>query len=167
MNKNRWVFALILLLLASFACNFLTGAKKDAPAVEQAAPTQALENQEPLEIPTLPEPEAVATDVQKLPDLSGSDVKTEFPLPADVSDVMDLGNGGINFQTKISIKDAIAFYRENFSKQGYKEREINAAITDLTFSLVFDGHTSGKAIVVQGVDLGSGSININIRFESL
>ena len=32
------------------------------------------------------------------------------------------------------------------------------------FSVVFDGHPSGEAIVVQGVDLGE-SVNINLRFE--
>ena len=79
----------------------------------------------------------------------------------------DMGNGAINFQAKIGLQDAISFYRDSFGKLGYKEREINTAITDSTFSLVFDGHANGKAIVVQGVDLGSGSTNINIRFEDI
>ena len=63
-----------------------------------------------------------------------SEYNTEFPLPADVSDFTDMGNGTINFQTKMSLKDAIAFYREAFSKAGYKERTINTAITDATFT---------------------------------
>ncbi len=79
---------------------------------------------------------------------------------------MDLGNGAINFQTKLSLQETLTFYREAFAQAGYTEREINTAITDSTFSLVFDGHASGKAIVLQGVDLG-GSTNVNLRFEDL
>jgi hypothetical protein len=33
--------------------------------------------------------------------------------------------------------------------------------------MVWDGHPSGKAIVVQGVDLGDGSVNVNIRLEDV
>jgi len=33
--------------------------------------------------------------------------------------------------------------------------------------MVFDGHPNGKSIVVQGVDLGNGTTNINIRFEDV
>jgi hypothetical protein len=92
---------------------------------------------------------------------------TEFPLPTNISGFTDLGDGAINFQTKISVQEAVSFYRESFAKQGYKERTINASITDTTLSLVFDGHASGKAIVVQGVDMGGGVLNINIRFEKI
>src|SRR3989304_4348511 len=77
-----------------------------------------------------------------------------------------LGDGPINFQTDMNLTDTIAFYREAFTKLGYTERTINTAITDTTFSMVFDGHASGKAIVIQGVDLG-GSTNVHIRFEAI
>jgi hypothetical protein len=33
--------------------------------------------------------------------------------------------------------------------------------------MVFDGHSSGKSVVIQGVDLGSGTLNINIRLENV
>jgi len=46
------------------------------------------------------------------------------------------------------------------------EREINTTIEDATFSMVFDGPPSGKAIVIQGVNLGE-AVNINIRFEDI
>jgi hypothetical protein len=67
----------------------------------------------------------------------------------------------------VSVEDAIAFYRDAFAGAGLTERTINTAITATTFSMVFDGHASGKAIVVQGVDLGNGTTNINIRFEDV
>ena len=92
---------------------------------------------------------------------------TKFPLPGSVSNFTDTGNSSINFQTDLSIKDTIAFYRDAFKKEGITERTINTAITDTTFSLVFDGDPSGEAIVVQGVDLGNGKTNVNIRYEKV
>lgn len=113
-------------------------------------------------------PEVNPTTGMESPTQDGSTAtQTDFPLPENISNLTDLGNGAINFQTTITITEAIAFYRDAFSKAGYTEREINTAITDETFNLVFDGHTSGKAIIVQGVDLGAGSINISIRLEDI
>jgi hypothetical protein len=97
----------------------------------------------------------------------GGGNKTKFPLPGNVSSFTDTRNDSINFQTTLSLEDTIAFYRDAFGKQGLTERTINTAITDTTFSLVFDGDPSGKAIVVQGVDLGNGKTNVNIRYEDV
>ena len=96
-----------------------------------------------------------------------SSYNTKFPLPGNVTNFTDMGNGSINFQTNLSLKDTIAFYRDAFKKEGITERTINTAITDTTFSLVFDGDPTGLAIVVQGVDLGNGKTNVNIRYEKL
>ncbi len=97
----------------------------------------------------------------------GGGNNTKFPLPGNVSNFTDTGNDSINFQTTLNLEDTIAFYRDAFGKQGLTERTINTAITDTTFSLVFDGDPSGKAIVVQGVDLGNGKTNVNIRYEDI
>ena len=98
---------------------------------------------------------------------NSSGYNTKFPLPDNVSNYTDTGNSSINFQTSLSLKDTIAFYRGAFTKQGLSERTINTAITDTTFSMVFDGDPSGEAIVIQGVDLGNGKINVNIRYEKV
>jgi hypothetical protein len=99
---------------------------------------------------------------------SGSNAyNTKFPLPANVSNFTDLGNNSINFQTTLSLTDTISFYRDSFKKAGLTERTANTAITATTFSLVFDGDPSGEAIVVQGVDLGNGKTNVNIRYEKV
>jgi hypothetical protein len=98
---------------------------------------------------------------------AGSGYDTKFPLPSSVVNFTDTGKGSINFQTKMSLKDTVQFYREALQKQGLKERPENTAITDQTFSLVFDGDPSGQAVVVQGVDLGNGLTNVNIRYEKL
>lgn len=96
-----------------------------------------------------------------------SGYNTKFPLPSDVSNFTETGNGSINFQTGMSLKDTIQFYRNAFKNEGLVERTVNTAITDTTFSLVFDGDPSGQAIVVQGVDLGNGKTNVNIRYEKV
>jgi len=61
----------------------------------------------------------------------------------------------------------VAFYRDAFKSAGYVERDILTGISEDTFSIVWDGHPSGKAIVVQGVDLGDGRVNVNVRFEDV
>ena len=97
----------------------------------------------------------------------GSGYNTKFPLPDSVVNFTDTGNGSINFQTKMSLKDTIDWYRTAFTKEGLKERTVNTAITDTTFSMIFDGDPSGQAIVIQGVDLGNGLTNVNIRYEKV
>lgn len=92
---------------------------------------------------------------------------TKFPLPQSIKNFTETSDGQVNFQTPMSLKDTIAFYRQAFGKAGLKERTENTAISDTTFSLVFDGDPSGKAIVVQGVDLGNGTTNVNLRYESV
>lgn len=92
---------------------------------------------------------------------------TEFPLPSTVeSFTKGTQASQINFATKLSVKEAENFYRTELTKQGYTERTINTAATETTFSMVYDGHTSGKQIVVQGVDLG-GKTNVNVRLEKV
>lgn len=92
---------------------------------------------------------------------------TNFPLPSSVVNFTATGNGAINFQTKMSLTDTIAWYRQAFSQKSLKERTANTAITSGTFSMVFDGDPSGQAIVIQGVDLGNGLTNVNIRYEKV
>jgi len=167
MRKYIWMVAIAALVVATLACNAVMGTGNNQGPEQKSAPeTEATRAIPPgLEPETLPATEPAAVPVEKTP--SAGTYNTEFPLPQDISNFIELGNGAINFQAKLSVKDAIGFYRDSLGKQGYKEREINTAITDATFSLVFDGHSSGKAIVVQGVDMGSGSVNINIRFEDV
>ncbi|MFH1186181.1 MAG: hypothetical protein V1755_14260 [Chloroflexota bacterium] len=92
---------------------------------------------------------------------------TNFPLPASVSNFTETGDDAINFRTNMSLEDTLAFYRAAFAKAGLTERTINTAVSETTFNLVFDGDSSGKAIVVQGVDLGGGTTNVNIRYEDV
>ncbi|MDP1713542.1 MAG: hypothetical protein Q8L41_02250 [Anaerolineales bacterium] len=91
---------------------------------------------------------------------------SEFPMPDDAKNVVSVA-GTVNYQTNLDLDEVMDFYRDIFGKQGYSERELLTTVTDGVFSFVFDGHESGQAIVVQGVDLGDGSVNVNISFQDV
>ncbi len=171
MKKYRWMLSLAVLALAALACNAVMGggsenpvdviSPADEPSVQVDVPTT-----EPTDEPEATE-ESSADDGEDSFGGGDSNVETEFPLPEDASNFMNLGEAGINFQTGMKVTDAIEFYREAFGKQGLKERDLLTVVSDGVFSMVFDGHSSGKAVVIQGVDLGGGMLNINIRLENV
>ena len=88
-------------------------------------------------------------------------------MTEDAYNVVEMGDGSLIFYTNLSAEDAIEFYRDVYSSKGYTEREILTVVTDATFSIVFDGDPSGKALVIQSVDLGDGSRTIAIRLEDV
>jgi hypothetical protein len=175
MNKFRVCIAVISMVFASLACKTVLGTQETPVILSLPVdPTQTESIPELSTIVPVEEPTSThsltPTEILPLatqPEDNVQKYDTEYPLPDNISGFIDTGNNSINFQAKINLKDAISFYREKFTAQGYKEREINTTITDTVFSLVFDGHSSGKAIVIQGVDLGDGSVNINIRLEDV
>ncbi len=145
------ILLLLLLLAMTVACGV---GNASAPADEVQPEPAPLDAEEP------------AQEESENPSKAG--VETEFPIPDDVDagSIQDLGNGSINFQTSLSLPDVVTFYRVAFIDLGYVERDILTTVEDAGFSIVFDGHSSGKAIVIQGVDLGE-SVNVNLRFEDL
>lgn len=185
MSTNRnlsLIVGIVILLGVSLACN-IPSASRQTPTVSipvrptsvttlavasplsptvrstaaksAAAPTQGLPTQK---LPTQVKQSQVPT--QK----SGS--AASFPLPTNVQNVMATEQM-VNFQTAMGLKDIMTFYREAFGKLGYKERTNLTVTTDTTFNLVFDGAPNGLAVVIQGVTLGPGSSNVNIRYEKV
>lgn len=149
-KKFSILFAILVLVLASLACQTLSGGGGDNTP------------------PELPAPSNDGGD-EPQPETSGggeSDVKTDFPIPVGATNIQNMG-GTINFQVEMSLEAAMGFYRNEFTVKGYTERPILTVTSETTFSMVFDGHESGKAIVVQGVDLGDGKVNISIRLEDV
>jgi len=152
-KKLSILFAILVLILASLACQTLSGGGGG-------------------DVPELPAPGNDGwseTDPQE----SGGENKSgasafesEFPIPNGAINVQDLG-GSTNFQAKMTLEEAITFYQEEFTEKGYAERPILHVTSETTINMVFDGHESGKAIIVQGVDMGDGTVNINIRLEDI
>lgn len=163
MPKNyRLLLAIAMLVVASLACQAVTGAAPTGGGNSPEVPSK--------EAPIAEDPSEAKPEPTEAPAGNGGTglgFETEFPLPADASNGYDLGGGMISFQTKMTIQETLDFYRKELSAKGYKEREITTSTTDTTLNLVFDGHESGKAIVVQAVSLGEGTVNITIRLEDV
>ena len=139
MKHNRLFLIMVVLVFASLACSLLGGGSSKSGVGDS--------------------PSAVEGE-------SGGQA-AEFPMPPKVENFTDLGDNSINYQTSMKLTEVVDFYRDQFGKAGYVERPILTVINEDTFSMVWDGHPSGKAIVVQGVDLGDGSVNVNIRLEDV
>jgi len=153
MKHYRIYLAIAVLVLASLACQALVGGRNETatsspvetntnPDVTQQAPTQTSDGN------------------------SDNTNNTDFPMTDDASNVTEV-NGALIFYTKLSLEDTMKFYRDQYASRGYTEREFLTVVSDGTFSMVFDGDPSGKAVVIQSVDLGDGSRTITIRLEDV
>jgi hypothetical protein len=165
--KHTFWLAIAAILLSSLACNTLLGggtAATATPFVESndPSPTPAASEPAPTEDTGITIEEPTATPLTG----GGETVDTEYPMPDDAFNVTDFGGGQLNYQTSMPMSDVPAYVRADFEAKGYTERTLLTVISDAAISIVFDGHPSGNAIVVQAVDLG-GSTNINFRLEPL
>jgi hypothetical protein len=93
----------------------------------------------------------------------GSDAP--FPLTDD-ADILVESPENYVYGTKLSIDETVEFYRSEFKNLGFSERDLLTSIVDDSFSMVFDGHPSGQAILVQGTDFGD-SISVSIQFQDI
>lgn len=48
-----------------------------------------------------------------------------------------------------------------------RERTLLTVQQDGVISIVFDGHESGRSIIVQATELPTGKTNVNIRLEEI
>lgn len=157
MKKYNALLAIIALVLASLACQTILGGGKggvNPPEAPQYTPGGDVEAPTAAAAPTAGDSITIGGD-------------SEFPMPKDATNVVNLGNTVLNFQTKLSLDEAMNFYRDEFGKSGYTERSELTVTAGGTFSMVFDGHKSGQAITVQGVDFGDGTINISITLADI
>ena len=153
MKHYRIFLALTVLMLASLACNAVTGGKDNPTAPSDSSSDQEVEQTT----------EAPANDANT----DSTTVDTDFPMTDDAYQVVDIGDGSLLYYTKMSQEDVLQFYRDEYTSRGYKERELLTTISDGVFSIVFDGDPSGKAVVIQSVDLGDGSSTVAIRLEDV
>ena len=147
MKHHRLFLALAVLVLASLACQALQRGGNATPAGSEPTPNQS------------DQPTAAAAPTTN----NNTTVKTDFVMTSDAFNITDMGDGSILFFSKMSLDDLMKFYREEYSGRDYIEREGSTSISDTTFSMVFDGDPSGKALVIQSVDLGDGSRTVAIR----
>ena len=160
MKKYGILYAILALAFASLACQTVMGGGNDADNDQQPPAVDGIEA-----FPTAaPEASDVPADSGDSDFSLGGD--SDFPMPDDAFNIVIVA-GVSNFQTKLSLDEVLAFYRDTYGKLGYTERESVTTISDGIFSIVLDGDESGKAVVIQGVDLGDGSVNVNISLQDV
>jgi hypothetical protein len=96
------------------------------------------------------------------------DMPVDFVLTDDATQVMVFGSGidaTLNFQTGLSLEEAMNFMRTALTAKGMSEDGMLSISSGDTFSMVFTGATNGMKVVVQGVKLAEGVTNINLRYE--
>jgi len=152
MKKYSILFVIFSLVFASLACQTLSGGNSGAPELSPPSDNGGGESQ----------PEQNNNNSGG----GASNATSEFLLPDSATNIQSM-NGSTNFQAKMTLDEAMKFYIETLTQSGYTERTVLTVTSETTFSMVFDGHASGKAIVVQGLDLGDGTVNINIRLEDV
>ena len=154
MKQYRIFLALTVLVVASLACNALTGRKADSAAPQESSSGGQVD-----------QPTESAPPVDN--GSSNTTVKTDFPMTDDAYNTIDVGDGSLLYYTKLSMDDVLKVYRDEYTAKGYTERELLTTVSDGVFSIVFDGDPSGKAVVIQSVDLGDGSRTVAIRLEDV
>ena len=162
MKHYRIFLAITVLVFASLACQTLMGGR-DGTATE--APSVPSEPDIKQAEPTVALPESNDNGNND----NGSDgavVSTDFPMTDDAFNVTEVG-GTLLYYTKMSLEDVMEFYRDEYTAKGYTEREILTTVSDGIFSMVFDGDPSGKAVIIQSVDLGDGSRTVTIVLEDV
>ena len=154
MKYYRILLVLTILVATSLACNALAGGKNDLAAPEPSGNQEEQGTEAPAPSNSGDSSNSVTTNA-------------DFPMTADAYNSIDIGDGSLLYYTKMSLDDVMKFYRDEYTSKGYKERELLTTISDGVFSIVFDGDPSGKAIVIQSVDLGDGSRTVAIRLEDV
>ena len=151
MKYYRIYLAIALFVLASLACQALGGGSRSTPVAPPASDTTSPDSSQPTAVNS---------------DNNNNAINTDFPMTSDAYNVTQAG-GSLIFYTKLSLEDAMKFYRDTYASKGYTERKALTTVSNGTFSIVFDGDPSGKAVVVQSVDLGDGSRTISVRLEAV
>ncbi len=109
------------------------------------------------ESPTLP---PVSTD--------GGDVtiggESPFPMTDDASNVVSTPEM-VTYLTSLSADEVIKFYQDKFGAMGYTEEKDMTANFGGIFSMTFDGHESGKKIIIAGVPFEEGKTSVTVTFQ--
>jgi hypothetical protein len=160
MNKYRWLAALIVLVLASLACQTVMGGGSEVPQAPQntqvpQSPDNNNDALDPSPTEALPPTNENEGDGGGIQDVGG------FPVPTGATSVVTAG-GVVTYITTMSVNEVVTFYRDEYGKQGLTERTSMSVTMEQLFNLVFDGDSSGKAISISGADMGDGTTAVTL-----
>jgi hypothetical protein len=146
MKKYSMVLAISVLVVSSLGCRMLAGLMGGAP-----------------DVPNI-------DDISTVPPISSDDGNItvggdpQFPTPSDAFNVVS-AQDSLVFQTKLSSDEVIKFYQDEFGKLGYTEDTSMSVNFNGAFTLAFDGHESGRKIVMGGAPVGDGSTSVSIVLQ--
>jgi hypothetical protein len=195
-RKNQLKIIILLLLVASLACNLsptsiiekaAEGFVEDAEATLMAQTGLSLEDIRGTAEAVIDEVglEGIQATAEAMTgDLSieniqataealvggeiavGEAVETDFPIPPGALSTVMVGET-LNITMLMTTEAAVEFYRTEFTALGYTERSYQELNEDNTVYMVFDGHESGMAIILLIVDLDPVGINISISLRDM
>lgn len=187
-TTRRWLMFVAPLMLATVACTCgLTQqlgnlaqqqaeqitddalATAEAMAGDSLATAQAeVETNMDEAMQDVPDDSGNGQDDFEMPEFGGDASDSPFPIPDDPSVTIGLlSDIMVSYLVEMSVDDLAAYYRTELSAQGYTEREDLTVFEGSVVSMVFDGHPSGQALVVQLVDLGDGTSNASVFLEDV
>ena len=90
--------------------------------------------------------------------------ESPFPVTSDAINVISTPET-VTYQTKLSSDDVIKFYQDEFGKAGYTEDTNMSVNFNGAFTMGFDGHESGRKIVIGGAPLGDGTTSVTVALQ--
>lgn len=175
------VIGLVMSFLIACSCGLPAGLRQLFPQLKQIQAT-GLPDLKGIELTAAPDLNKLQTmmpDIEKAltpqptdtlaPGESPVQIPPEFPVTNDAANVITTNVGSfvmVNYQTNLSLTDAMKFCQDHMAQAGFKPLPALLATTDVTFSMVYAGPSSNKQVVIQGVSLGS-MTNINVRYEQV
>lgn len=152
MKNFKVLTAILALAVSTLACQTVMGGNGNTENY-QAPPATS----ESGEIATMP---PVSTE--------GGNVtvggESPFPMTADASNIVSTPEM-VTYTTKLSADEIIKFYQEKFSALGYTEEKDLTVNFGGIFSMTFDGHESGKKIVIAGVPFEGNATSVTIALQ--
>lgn len=146
MKKYSILLALIALVLSSLACQTVMGGGNNdydvAPTYDENVPTAESNNDGDVTI--------------------GGE--SPFPVPSDAFNTVSTPDTVV-YQTKLSSDDVVKFYQDEFGKLGYTEDSEMSVNFAGAFTMGFDGHESGRKIVIGGAPAGDGSTSVTVTLQ--
>jgi hypothetical protein len=146
MKKKSILLALVALLLASLACQTIMGGG-NGPAFPGSG----------SDAPTAPPSTGDGGSIT----VGG---EAPFPVTGDAFNVVSTSES-VTYQTQLSSDDVVKFYQDEFGKLGYSEDKSMAVNFGGAFTMGFDGHESGRKIVIGGAAVGDGSTSVTIVLQ--
>lgn len=148
MKKYSILLAITALIIASLACQTIMGGGNSVP--------------DDVQIEPLPPVDSGGGDIPNIPDVSVGE--SPFPVTSDAFNVFSTSET-VTYQSNLSSDEIIQFYQDEFGKMGYTENASMTANFQGIFTMGFDGHESGRLIVIAGAPLDDGSVQVTLALQ--